>query len=36
LTNKVTWTEIVGLILGVLMKIISGSIVGLIVLFRDA
>ena len=35
LTNKVNWTEIVGLILGVLMTIISGGIVGLIVLFGD-
>ena len=36
LTNKVNWTEIVGLILGVIMTIISASIVGLIVLFSDA
>ena len=36
LVNDVNWMEIVGLILGVLMTIISASIVGLQLIFRDA
>ena len=36
LTNEVNWTEIVGLSFGVIMTIISGAIVVLMVIFRDA
>ena len=36
LTNKSNWMEIVGLILGVIMTIISGIAVLLLALFREA
>ena len=36
LTNKASWMEITGLILGVIITIISGGISALLFLFRDA